>query len=193
MRSRLSIVSLLALALASAASAADVKFVRVWPDYRTADSFTRVGEYFGGKEHTPELLVRSQPAARDGFYFLARFKSSEALPGAILAIETIQPGSDIPSVHFLSVDLPQGSRAILAGLTGNDWPSAKVKPSAWRLRLLSAGGTELARQQSFLWTLPAAPAPATVSESAQPAPAAETPAATPAAAEAAPAAPPAGT
>ncbi len=182
MRSRLSIVSLLALALASAASAADVKFVRVWPDYRTADSFTRVGEYFGGKENTPELLVRSQPAERDGFYFLARFKSSEALPGAILAIETVQPGSDIPSVHFLSLDLPQGSRAILAGLTGNDWPSAKVKPTAWRLRLLSPSGAELARQQSFLWTLPAAPTPA-----------AETPAAAPAATEAAPAAPSAGT
>jgi hypothetical protein len=189
MRSRLSIVSLLAIAIASAASAADVKFVRVWPDYRTADSFTRVGEYFGGKEHTPELLVRSQPAARDGFYFLARFKSSEALPGAILAIETVQPGSDVPSVHFLSVDLPRGSRAILAGLTGNDWPSAQVKPTAWRLRLLSASGAELARQQSFLWTLPAGPAP----ESAATAPATEAPAATPAATEAAPAAPPAGT
>lgn len=190
MRSRLSIVSLLAIALASAASAADVKFVRVWPDYRTADSFTRVGEYFGGKEHTPELLVRSQPAARDGFYFLARFKSSEALPGAILAIETVQPGTDVPSVHFLSVDLPQGSRAILAGLTGNDWPSAKVKPTAWRLRLLSASGEELARQQSFLWTLPAAPAP----KPAATTPATEAPAAaTPPATEAAPAAPPAGT
>jgi hypothetical protein len=189
MRSRLSIVSLLALAFAPVADAADVKFVRVWPDYRTADSFTRVGEYFGGKEHTPELLVRSQPAARDGFYFLARVKSAEALPGAILAIETVQPGSDIPSVHFLSVDLPQGSRAVLAGLTGNDWPSAKVKPTAWRLRLLSSGGVELARQHSFLWTLPAAPAPQPASSS----PAAETPAATPSAPAVAPDAPPAGT
>jgi len=170
------------LAFGTALSAAEVKLVRVWPDYRTSQSFTRVGEYFGGVEKSPELLVRSQPEARDGYYFLTRFRCSEAIPGAILAIETVLPGNEVAEVHFLSLDLPRGGRAVLAGLTGTDWPAATVVPTAWRLRLLSPGGAELARQQSFLWSLPAAPA-GTAPEaddpaSAEPAPA---PAAAPAA------------
>ena len=166
MRLRPTLPFALALALVSLASAVEVQLVRVWPDYRASESFTRVGEYFGGEERSPELLVRSQPAARDGFYFLTRFKASEAVPGAVLAVETILPGSEVANVHFLSLDLPRGSRAVLAGLTGTDWPSASIKPTAWRVRLLSADGSELARQQSFLWALPAAPAAAAVAESA---------------------------
>jgi hypothetical protein len=137
-----------------------VKLVRVWPEYRAGDSFTRIAEYFGGKEKAPELAVRSQPESRDGYYFLTRFKSTEALPGSILALEYVLPGEELARVQFFPVDLAKGSRAILAGLTGSDWPGAKVAPTAWRLRLLGPAGTEIAREQSFLWSLPPAPAPA---------------------------------
>lgn len=140
------------------ASAAEVKLVRVWPEYRAGASFVRIGEYFGGKEKAPELILRSQPESRDGYYFLARFKSSDAQPGSILALEYVLPGEDQPRVQFFPVDVPKGSRAILAGLTGADWPGAKVAPTAWRLRLLGASGAEVAREQSFLWSLPPAPA-----------------------------------
>lgn len=178
MRSRLPRTPLLALAalvLASAAaapalSAAEVKLVRVWPKHRDADSFTRIGEFFGGKEKTRELVVRSQPAARDGYYFLARFRSSEPLPGSIVALEYLVPGDETARLQFFTVDLPKGSRAVLAGLTGADWPDAEVAPTAWRLRLLGPDGAELAREQSFLWSLPPAP----VAEAPAPAPAAET-------------------
>jgi hypothetical protein len=169
------LISFLALALASVATAAEVTIVRVWPDYRTSESFLRVGEYFGGQESAPELVVRSQSGTREGYYFLTRVKSSEAVPGALLVVETILPGSEVASVHFLSVDLPRGSRAVLAGLTGTDWPDAKVKPTAWRVRLLSAGGVELARQQSFLWALP----PVAASANTDATPAAETPSSAP--------------
>jgi hypothetical protein len=40
-----------------------------------------------------------------------------------------------------------------------DWPGATVAPTAWRLRLLGPAGTEVAREQSFLWALPPAAAP----------------------------------
>jgi hypothetical protein len=181
------------LAFTSLASAAEVQLVRVWPDYRTNESFVRVGEYFGGQESTPELLLRSQSGVREGYYFLIRFKSSEAVPGAILAVETILPGSEVANVHFFSLDLPRGSRAILAGLTGADWPDAKVQPTAWRVRLLSAGGTELARQQSFLWALPpASAAPAGTESPAEAAPATLPAPASPASPDA-PATVPAGT
>lgn len=146
--------------LASAAEA-DVKIVRIWPEYREADSFTRIAEYFGGKEKSRELLVRSQPASREGFYFLSRFETPVPRPGAILTLEYILPGEELARLQFFTVDLPAGSRAVLAGLTGSDWPSASTEPTAWRLRLLAADGSELARQQSFLWSLPPSVANAT--------------------------------
>ena len=176
---RPTLIALAAMVLAPAlASAAEVKLVRVWPDYRAADSFTRIAEYFGGKEKAPELIVRSQPASRDGYYFLARFQSTEAQPGSIIALEYILPGEDAARVQFFPVDLPKGSRAVLAGLTGADWPGATVAPTAWRLRLLGPAGVEVAREQSFLWSLPAAAAPAPEAASVDAAPAANPPPAT---------------
>lgn len=169
MRPRLprpTLLALAALVLAPVfAPAAEVKLVRVWPEYRSAASFVRIAEYFGGKESAPELIVRSQPEARDGYYFLARFETSEALPGSIIAVEYTLPGEESARVQFFPADLPAGSRAVLAGVTGADWPDAKVAPTAWRIRLLGPAGTEVARAQSFLWSLPAAPAPAPASES----------------------------
>lgn len=156
------LLAVLTLVLASdRASAAPVKIVRVWPDYRQADSFIRIGEYFGGKEKASELIVRSREDSRAGYYFLTRFKADEALPGSILALEYVLPGDEAPRVQFFPLDLPRGSRAVLAGLTGADWPSAAVAPTAWRLRLLGPSGDELVRTQSFLWSLPPLPAEAT--------------------------------
>jgi hypothetical protein len=168
MRPRLPRPTLLALATmllaapfsATAAAAAEARLVRVWPEYRSAGSFVRIAEYFGGKEKAPELIVRSQAEARDGYYFLARIKTDEALPGSMIALEYILPGEELAQVRFFPVDLPAGSRAVLAGVTGADWPGAKIAPTAWRLRLLGPTGTELAREQSFLWSLPPAPAEA---------------------------------
>lgn len=161
-RSSLFALAVLALSCLSPASAApESKLVRVWPEYRAEASFVRVAEYFGGKESAPETIVRSRPESRDGYYFLARVKSSEAVPGAMIALEYFVPGDDLARVQFFSVDLARGSHALLAGLTGADWPGAKVAPTAWRLRLLGSDGTELAREQSFLWSLPPAKAAAT--------------------------------
>ena len=157
------------LAVPALVSAAEVKLVRVWPEYRAGSSFVRIAEYFGGKESAPELVVRTRPESRDGYYFLARFKSSEALPGSIIALEYFLPGEDQARVQFFPVDVPRGSRAVLAGLTGQDWPGVEVEPTAWRLRLLGPAGTEVARQQSFLWSLPPAAASAETAVAAPPA------------------------
>lgn len=187
---RQTVLALAALVLAPLSTlAAEVKIVRVWPEYRAEDSFVRIAEYFGGKESAPETIVRSQPDARSGYYFLTRFKAAEAIPGAILTIEYFVPGDELARVQFFTVDLEKGSRAILAGLTGSDWSGAKTTPTAWRLRLLGPSGEELARQQSFLWSLPPAetaantatgPDSSPAATAAEPVAPATTPAATPA-------------
>lgn len=174
--SRPTVLALAALVLSPLSSlAAEVKIVRVWPEYRSEDSFVRIAEYFGGKESASEIIVRSQPDSRAGYYFLTRFKAAEAIPGAILTIEYFVPGDELARVQFFTVDVEKGSRAILAGLTGSDWAGAKAAPTAWRLRLLGPSGEELARQQSFLWSLPPAQTAATAPD-AKPAATATTPA-----------------
>ncbi len=129
--------------------------VRVWPEYRNTESFQRISEFFTGKEEQGHrIILRTQPEARDGYYFMTRVKISEAETGAMLAIGYILPGSDHEYVHFFPIDLKQGSTGFLAGITGKDWPNAKAKPTAWQIRLLASDGKELARHQSFLWEVP---------------------------------------
>lgn len=136
--------------------ASGTEIIRIWPGHRTAESFERVGEYFGGRESTGnrEILARSQPNSREGYYFLVRLRSPAAHPAAMLVVEVIKPGSDTVSTHFLPADLPRGSQAFLAGLTGSDWPSNEIHPTAWQIRVLAPDGTELTRQASHLWSLP---------------------------------------
>lgn len=150
------LLALASLAFVCALSAStEIRIVRVWPEYRAAESFTRIVEFFGGKESAPETIIRTQTEARAGYYFLTRFDSAAEAAGAIIALEYIVPGDDRARLHFLPVDLPRGSHAFLVGVTGSDWPAAEISPTAWRLRVLDASGAELAREQSFLWSLPA--------------------------------------
>lgn len=146
----------LLLVLSAPLFSAEVSVVRVWPEYREAASFKRIAEYFGGGESSrTEIILRSQSEARTGYYFSTRLKSVQAVPGAILVLQTIAPGQSESDVHFFSADLPKGSRGFLLGLTGSDWNHAEVAPMAWKVLVLGPDGSELASRQSFLWAQPA--------------------------------------
>ena len=55
-------------------SAADASFVRLWPGWREADSFDRIGEFLGGPEkHLSRTVVRTQTTARAGYYYPKSF------------------------------------------------------------------------------------------------------------------------
>ncbi len=158
---RSSIVALaLLLSAPLGAIGAEAEFVRVWPEYRPAESFERIREFFGRKESTGgrERVFRTQPEARGGYYFMTRVKTAEAIPGAMIALQVILPGSDEARVHFFPLNLKKGREAYLVGVTGDDWPGADVVPSAWQIRVLGPDGAELAREKSYLWELPDAPA-----------------------------------
>ena len=139
---------------------AEVELIRVWPGYRTADSFVGIGEYFGGEERTRGRQIRrSQPAERGGYYWLVRVRSAVAVPEALLELQVIRPGQPDPETHRFPCALKPGSQPILVGLTGDDWPEAEVAPTAWHVRLLDPTGATLAAEGSFLWSTPAAPLP----------------------------------
>ncbi len=148
----------LALFAVSAAGAAEVDFVRIWPAWRESDSFVRISEYFGGTENTGrQTILRTQSGERRGFYFLARTDNRDAArAGARFELKVILPDSPHPRVHLFPATIPTGRHTFNLGLTGEDWPDAKTQPVAWQLRLLTADDRELAVQQSFLWEKPAA-------------------------------------
>ena len=146
------LISLVLLPSAWAAANA-VQLVRVWPGYRDAASFTRLGEYFGGApDAINQSALRSQTDARGGYYWLIRTDAAQAERGATLTLDVIRPGTTSPETHTFSVDLPAGSHALNAGLTGRDWIDPEARPVAWQLTLTAADGTPLASTQSFLWT-----------------------------------------
>ncbi|HTJ78923.1 MAG TPA: hypothetical protein VL357_07985 [Rariglobus sp.] len=151
---------LLSLTLGVTASfAAELKIVRVMPDYQPADAFKRISEYFNGKENTGgAIIVRTQPAHREGYYFLVRVKTPAPLEVAWIETQVITPTNPEPRTDSFAVSLPAGSEVIKLGFTGTDWPDSKAIPVAWKLRFLSSDGKELATEQSYLWSKPPGPA-----------------------------------
>ena len=134
---------------------------RVWPDYRSAESFDRISEYFTGAENTGnQIVLRTHPESRDGFYFFTRLKMESpadiAIAGASVEIGVIMPGTPVAKTFRLRVPavLRKGTVLLNPGLTGPDWPppDAKTQPVAWRVRLLAADGAVLASAQSYLWS-----------------------------------------
>ena len=151
---KVSLLLLLSGVLASALSAAEVTFVRIWPAWREAASFERISEYFGGKENTGrQTIVRSQVDHRSGFYFLVRTDNpGDAIAGARFELKVIKPDSPETRTYTFPATVPAGGHVFNLGLTGADWPGKDTQPVAWQLRLLHADGTELGSGKSFLWS-----------------------------------------
>jgi hypothetical protein len=143
--------------LGGAARAAEVEFVRVWPGWRDAESFERIGEYFGRAETTGrEIVARTQPAERSGYYFLVRIKTAAPLAGARFELSVIRPDTPEPKVYTFPVAVPAKESIYQLGVTGTDWPFGKQgNPVAWKIALVSADAGVLAEHKSFLWEKPA--------------------------------------
>ncbi len=145
------------LALSPALRAADLTLVRVWPEWRAAETFAGISEFLTGRENTDgQTIWRSQPAERTGYYFTVRTKTGVAVTGARIELQVLLPGMEQPRTAIFPADLPAGTHVTLAGLTGQDWPGEKTRPLAWHLAVIGLDGTVLASEQSYLWTKPAA-------------------------------------
>ncbi len=141
-----------------AASAADPSIVRVLTGWRDAASFKHISEYFSGREDTHgEVMLRTQPGQRAGFYFLVR----TANPGAPLPVKVnvhlIMPTGIKAKDFTFPADLASGDTVLNLGITGTDWPDPKTNPVAWKLDVLAADGRVLATEKSYLWEKPAGP------------------------------------
>jgi hypothetical protein len=150
------LTAFLLLIVVSCAHAADVELTRVWPAWRSAESFERISEYFDGQENTGRhTVLRTQPNARAGYYFLIRAKAAANTTGAKFVLQIITPEAPEPKTHTFPITLGPKEAVFDIGLTGTDWAGRKTHAVAWRLSVVNAEGRELASQQSFLWSNPA--------------------------------------
>lgn len=147
---------LLLAALAAPALAADVSIVRLLPGYRTTASFQRLSEFLTGRENTgKDTVLRSQPAARAGYYWFLRLENKgAALAEATFELQVITPAGPEARSFTFRAPLPHGKPVFYLGVTGADWPGPDAEPVAWQLRVRSPAG-ELVSTQSFLWSKPA--------------------------------------
>lgn len=153
-----SFVCLVGTFFAATTHAADATFVRLWPGWRETESFDRIGEFLGGPEATTgrRTLLRTQPTARAGYYFLLRVNSAAALTGAKFELHVIRPDSPEPKIFTFPATGSAGDNVFDLGVTGTDWPGGKrANPVAWKLTLRAADGRVLAEHKSFLWEKPA--------------------------------------
>lgn len=152
-----SLLALLFLSLSCVAFGAEpVSIVRTWTGFRTVESFTRISEYFNGKENTGgQVMLRTQPQERAGFYFLCRVRNTQTpVAGAKLLLHVITPHSPTAATYTYDVSLPKGDQVFQVGLTGSDWKNPEENPVAWQIELLDADGRKLATDESFLWSKP---------------------------------------
>lgn len=149
----------LLLVLATAATslaAADVRVVRVFSGWREGTSFKRISEYFTGREYTGgEIVLRTQPASRSGYYFLVRTQNSGAPADVRLHLEVVTPETSAPHLYDFAATLTAGEQIYQLGLTGADWPNKAISAVAWKLELRDAAGATLATEKSYLWEKPA--------------------------------------
>jgi hypothetical protein len=150
---------LLAWSLPAAAPAAGLEVVRIFTGWRDTASFQRISEFFDEKENTGGVIVlRSHPDDRAGYYWLVRLSNGgAAVAGARFELQVISPSAPEPKTYTFPAHLPAGRSLFDLGVTGADWPGAKARPAAWRLRILDAGGKPLTVEKSFLWELPPKP------------------------------------
>jgi hypothetical protein len=153
MRLLLPAIAPLILASSLAAAGADARIERVWPGFRTADSFARIRDYFRS-DAMDAGTYRTQPVERAGYYFLVRVENDGLETEATIVASVIPPGSTAAIDHLFPVRLSEGGQAFNLGLTGTHWLSPDTHPLAWQIRVLAPGGTVIAESHSFLWSRP---------------------------------------
>ena len=128
---------------------------RIWTEYRDDHSFVRLSEYFDGKENPGKnVLLRTQPESREGFYFSIRLTGPDGgrlSPGSV-RLHLIAPDAETPNVFQFALNQPDRKTTLIElGVTGSDWSYGNTLPLAWMVEILDENGARRAVKKSFLW------------------------------------------
>lgn len=142
---------------AVAAPAGDtVRIIHAFSGWRDAASFKRISEYFTGRENTGgEIVLRTHPDQRGGYYFLVRTANSGPPVAVRIRLSVVTPDHADPKNYSLDATLPAGDAVFDLGLTGPDWPGPRIHAVAWKLDIDDESGRMLAGTKSYLWDKPA--------------------------------------
>lgn len=123
-----------------------------------AHAFKRISEYFKGEENTGgNIILRSHPETREGYYFIVSLKGAAAQfpANSKVLLHTIENVAPRPTT--LSFDLPASpanAKEIWIGLTQDKAPKQRDEIVAWKIEIVDEAGNQLAAKQSFLWSMP---------------------------------------
>lgn len=149
------VLGLIASDATSAVGSGKDSITRVWTEYRDEQSFVRLSEYFDGQENPGKnILLRSQPDSREGFYFSIRLEESggdHLSPGSV-RLHLIAPDAEVPKIYEFALHPPDRKSALIElGITGGDWSYGNALPLAWMVEILDEKGAQRAVRKSFLW------------------------------------------
>jgi hypothetical protein len=156
------LLALTVLALAGCASTPDepvrsVEIEEILPRYIPAENFKRISEYWTGAENKGNrVILRSDPAVREGFYFtLVLDRKVRELPrGSVITGEFYTPvAKEVQTYEFALPNKLPKTKEVFVGLTGADWPGSGGMPGAWRFTLEDPNGEVLTQKQSYLWSM----------------------------------------
>lgn len=139
-------------------AAEPIDLTRISTKYRETGSFKRISEFFTGKENPGRnIIFRTQPEIRDGFYFSFRVEAPKGstVPAGAVVLFVYTPKSTEPTEYTFEL-AAQKKRwvPVLIGLTGTDWEDPEANPVAWRLEYRTPTGEVTGFKNSFLWILP---------------------------------------
>ncbi|MEM8867243.1 MAG: hypothetical protein AAGC73_03155 [Verrucomicrobiota bacterium] len=160
---RIFLLSILCLTLAGCASKpkeaiTSVEIKEVKARSMQTEDFKRITEYLTGPEHQGKrVIIRTDPDARDGFYFtLVLDTKLRKLPrGTLIIGEFHTPNSLDPETHTFALPnkLPK-TKQVFVGLTGENWAyDESAVPAAWRFTIQGPNGEVMAVDESYLWRL----------------------------------------
>lgn len=148
----------LSLGASPATAVEPIDFTRIRPTYRETASFKRISEFFTGKENPGRnIIFRTQPEIRDGFYFSFRIEAPKGstVPAGTVALLVYLANATEPTEFTYKLEAKKKRWVpVLIGLTGTDWEDPEAVPVAWRLEYRTPSGQVTGHANSFLWILP---------------------------------------
>lgn len=133
----------------------EIEIKLVQTRYFLEEDFSRIREYFKGKEFSGRrLAVRTQSDQRTGFYFvLTLSRNAAALPSETKVRIEVITEEELTARSF-EFELPLKrpfTRDLFLGLTGSHWPNPNTVPLAWNISLIGPSEEIIDQQKSFLW------------------------------------------
>jgi len=152
----LALLNAVVLPLSGAETSNLIRYVSVRSVPET--SFKRISEYFDQQENLGgNIILRSQPNHRAGYYFILSLAKSAAdvLANGMIELHYFREGENLHILETFELPSPiPDSKEIWLGLTGSSDIGPNASILAWKIVTRNANGAILGSKKSFLWELP---------------------------------------